>query len=276
MDIEKTRRVELELCKWNRQGWCLQERALSRRIVYFGESQLHFELKNDSGEVVHLESQGDERAYFKPNRLRPEPSVARNYSSNMWWESVNSSTQRQLTFRNDRPLAIRGLAASVEEAGIPMFLPSLRSEISLRGTASNDFVASLLWYVDKNTISWPSSEADKCPTWSWLSVDGVVFNDSTGEVHENSTLSLSKNSLILRLFVTTATTLCSPQEPRAYNYYLVENSREQDGKRCLITSILPVVEELTLYASALRDTEMRNFLAPGSCKNRTKEPRFGG
>ena len=23
MDIEKTRRIELELCKWNRRGWCL-------------------------------------------------------------------------------------------------------------------------------------------------------------------------------------------------------------------------------------------------------------
>lgn len=188
MDIEKTRRIELELCKWNRRGWCLQERALSRRVVYFGESQLHFELKNDSGEVVHLQSQGNERAYFQPNRLRPESSVAMGYSSHMWWEYVNSFTQRQLTYRSDRALAIRGLAASMEEAGISMFLPALRSEINLRGTTSNDFVASLLWYVDKNTTSRPSSEADNYPTWSWLSVDGVVFNDSTGEVHENSTL----------------------------------------------------------------------------------------
>ena len=38
MDIEKTRQVELELCNWNRRAWCLQERALSRRIVFFGDT----------------------------------------------------------------------------------------------------------------------------------------------------------------------------------------------------------------------------------------------
>lgn len=164
MDVEKTRRIELELCKWNRRGWCLQERALSRRIVFFGESQLHFELKNDSGEVVHLQSQGNERAYFESNRLRPESSVARRYSSHMWWEFVNSYTQRQLTYRSDRPLAIQDLAASMEGAGIPMFLPMLRSEINLVGTASSDFVAGLLWYVDKDTTSRPSGETDNYPT----------------------------------------------------------------------------------------------------------------
>lgn len=192
MDVEKTRRIELELCKWNRRGWCLQERALSRRIVFFGESQLHFELKNGSGEVVHLKSQGNERAYFESNRLRPESSVARRYSSHMWWEFVNSYTQRQLTYRSDRPLAIQGLAASMEGAGIPMFLPTLRSEINLVGTASNDFVAGLLWYVDKDTTSRPSDETDNYPTWSWLSVDGVIFNDSVGELHETSTLSVKE------------------------------------------------------------------------------------
>jgi hypothetical protein len=192
MDIEKTRRIELELCKWNRRGWCLQERALSRRIVYFGESQLHFELKDAFGEVVHLKSQGDERAYFEPNRLRPESSVARGYSSNMWWEYVNSYTQRQLTYRTDKSLAIHGLAVSMEDAGIPMFLPALNSEINLRGTALNEFIASLLWFVDKNTTGRPSGEADGYPTWSWLSVDGVIFNDSAGEVHENSTFSVKE------------------------------------------------------------------------------------
>ena len=190
MDIEKTRRIELELCKWNRRGWCLQERALSRRILYFGESQLHFELKNDSGEVIRLESQTNERAYFQANRLRPGSSIASVYSSLMWWEYVNSYTQRQLTYRKDRPLAIQGLAVSMEQAGIPMFLPALRSEIDLHGVASNDFVASLLWYVDRDTTDRPSTEPENYPTWSWLSVDGVVFNDSANEVHGNSNLSV--------------------------------------------------------------------------------------
>jgi hypothetical protein len=192
MDIEKTRRVELELCKWNRRGWCLQERALSRRVVYFAETQLHFELKDDSGEVVHLVSQGNERDYFEPNRLRPEASVARGYFSHTWWEYINSYTQRQLTYRSDKPLAIRGLALSMEEAGFPMFLPSLRSELHSFKTVSNDFIASLLWYVDKDAMSRPSSEVGSYPTWSWLSVDGVVFNESVGEVHENSTLSVKE------------------------------------------------------------------------------------
>ncbi|KAI3320528.1 heterokaryon incompatibility protein-domain-containing protein [Xylariaceae sp. AK1471] len=192
MDIEKTRRIELELCKWNRRGWCLQERALSRRVIFFGESQLHFELKEASGEVVHIQSQGNERDYFEPNRLRPEASVARGYFSQTWWEYVNSYTQRQLTYRSDRPLAIRGLAESMEEAGIPMFLSSLKPQLRSSGTASNDFIAGLLWYVDKDTTCRPSSEADNYPTWSWLSVDGVILNDSAGEVHENSTLSIKE------------------------------------------------------------------------------------
>jgi len=111
----------------------------------------------------------------------------------MWWEFVNSYTQRQLTYRSDRPLAIQGLAASIESAGIPMFLSTLRDEINLRGSASNDFVASLLWYVDKDRTSRPASwKTDNFSSWSWLSVDGVIFNDSVGEVHETSGLSVTE------------------------------------------------------------------------------------
>jgi len=199
MDIEKTRRTELELCLWNRRGWCLQERALSRRVVFFGESQLHFELKDSSsssggGDVsnTHLESQMNERAYFELNHLRPESSVARGYFSDTWWEYVNSYTQRSLTYRSDRPLAVRGLAALMEgEAGIPMFLPSLRARLPVSEVVANDFIASLLWYVDKGTTTRPAADDDHdYPSWSWLSVDGVVLNESAGEVNSNSTLTI--------------------------------------------------------------------------------------
>ena len=191
MDVEKTRRIELELCKWNTRGWCLQERILSHRIVFFSESQLHFELKNDVGELIHLKSQANERDFFEPNRFRPDSSVAKGYSAYTWWDYVNSYTQRQLTYRSDRAPAIRGLAASIEKAGSSMSLSALSFEISSLGRVSNDFIASLLWFVDKNATIRPSNDTDTYPTWSWLSVDGVVFNDSAGEVHSNSKLSIT-------------------------------------------------------------------------------------
>ena len=191
MDVEKTRRIELELCKWNTRGWCLQERILSHRIVFFSESQLHFELKNDMGELIHLKSQANERDFFEPNRYRPDSSAAKAYSAYTWWDYVNSYTQRQLTYRSDRAPAIRGLASFIEEAGSSMSLSALNLEMSSVGRSSNDFIASLLWFVDKNITSRPSSDTDTYPTWSWLSVDGVVLNDSAGEVYSNSTLSIT-------------------------------------------------------------------------------------
>jgi hypothetical protein len=71
-----------------------------------------------------------------------------------------------------------------------MFSATLRSEINPGDTTLNEFVAGMLWYVDKDITSRPSSESVNFPSWSWLSVDGVIFNDSAGEVHENSTLSI--------------------------------------------------------------------------------------
>ena len=80
----------------------------------------------------------------------------------------------------------------MERAGVAMFLSSVLSRIDIETTVANEFVASLLWFVDKDITSRPTTLTADYSTWSWLSVDGVVFNDSAGEVHETSALSVQE------------------------------------------------------------------------------------
>jgi hypothetical protein len=86
---------------------------------------------------------------------------------------VSSYTQRGLSKPSDRPIAILGLAQYLES----LTREGLKQKY-LAGLWRLTLERSLLWYV---TLGVATRSLDaRAPTWSWLSVQGGIVNDSVG------------------------------------------------------------------------------------------------
>lgn len=175
-DISTTREVDISLTRWNRRAWCFQEKILSHYIVYFAETQLHFESQSivDGRIVSRMESQSDERRYFLPNpaRERLHTTHKTRSSQSLWMDFLPDYTRRELTERGDKLIAIAGLIKSL--LGDDPSLP----ERYVAGQWTEEFIRDLLWYVDLNRQASRPTTDPRLPTWAWASVDGGIYNDS--------------------------------------------------------------------------------------------------
>ncbi len=122
--------AEMQTNAWNPRGWTLQERFLSRRIVYFGRQQLYWECYEaainedgvDDGSgiinsneycsklVTNANFASDGLLRFVPRFLPGQPN-----SMNIWESILRDYTSRNLSVLSDKLRAIDGVAAAIQK-----------------------------------------------------------------------------------------------------------------------------------------------------------------
>ncbi|KAL9084295.1 MAG: hypothetical protein Q9165_008123 [Trypethelium subeluteriae] len=172
-------RTDVEEGHLSRRGWVLQERALSRRTIYFAANQVYWECGNGVYCETLTKMRNPKSAFlgdpefpksaerlFKGGRIRLYEEIYKRYS--------------RLAFTQiaDRAVAISGL----ENRLIRTFNTTGRY-----GAFEEYLGRSLLWQRDRNNlmcvIEYPTSR--KVPSWSWMAYDGEIayIDVPFGKVH---------------------------------------------------------------------------------------------
>ena len=114
----------------------------------------------------------DENSYmlnFVSQRFGADVKV--NWHS-IWWSLVNDYSRRGLTKASDKLIAISGLVIFIRKhwslGDVPLKY--------MAGLWMDKLISGLLWYVDLGSHHARPAEY-RAPSWSWASVDGIVFND---------------------------------------------------------------------------------------------------
>lgn len=172
------------------RAWVLQERLLSRRILYLFEDEMAFEC----GTSIRCECSGpcaDE--VMRPVEGTDYAGLKYRYSStlNQWymhrnlWSSflpfeptgileiwdhlVSQYTRRKLTYYSDRLPALSGIAATIYNTGALGRYYAGLWEVRL--------AECLLWYVDPSAPGFdplpPTIGPSTAPSWSWASINGT-------------------------------------------------------------------------------------------------------
>jgi hypothetical protein len=163
--------TDVEHGSLQKRGWTLQERLLSRRNVFFGQDQLHWECQSvrwsESTRLVEQEFTG---ILAGVSSLRSLSSLQTDDFANifkLWYALVELYTKRELTNSDDKLPALSGLAKVISGA--------------ILGGLGDSYVAGL-WRQDlPRGLLWNSYGREpahqlkvRAPSWSWISHDGRI------------------------------------------------------------------------------------------------------
>ncbi|KAI0859719.1 heterokaryon incompatibility protein-domain-containing protein [Xylaria cubensis] len=167
----------------HKRGWVFQERFLSTRVLYFGQSQIFWEclselkcegfphgMPQSFRSAKNLESlweMGDARRPSSPqngpaNDL-PEDQAMSTPALRLWNSLVREYSNCALTLPDDRLSAFSGVAELFRE---------ITGDQYLAGLWRSNLLHLLDWWVDQPRSR--SSEKYRAPSWSWASVDGPI------------------------------------------------------------------------------------------------------
>lgn len=198
----------------SQRAWCLQERAMSRRILHLGKDQLFWECYTGiwaEGSSVRLGAKGkslDEVSKFrsvfqsmntdnKQIRHRPASRAAPPGLPNMedrsrmhqirerkpygpWYSLVEQYTKRAMKYDSDKLPAIMGLARKFAESLSAKPLSEKEwDDLYTAGLWDKDLSAGGLLWSAGNFQQWNiqhvrSASTNRAPSWSWANVDGPV------------------------------------------------------------------------------------------------------
>jgi hypothetical protein len=156
------------------RAWCLQERYLSPRILFFDRDNMHWECLEDvwseAGRRVRKHRQ------MLPD-IMPEIDTAGGFLKAPWYNMIREYTTRAISFSTDKLPAVSALALRVAQQTGDEYRAGLWRSDLLRG---------LLWYrvvrynfrARESATPWkPDQERPQsflAPTWSWASYLGAV------------------------------------------------------------------------------------------------------
>lgn len=125
--------MEFQMSRWNTRGWVLQERFLSRRIIYFGRWQIYWECQemtqkedgtHDGSEIMSAGIARGKGDFLKELRMYGFASRVRSVlpgkfgdellGPSFWTDVVKDYSKRQLTFDTDKIEAINGVAKAMK------------------------------------------------------------------------------------------------------------------------------------------------------------------
>ncbi|OHX00718.1 heterokaryon incompatibility protein [Colletotrichum incanum] len=159
---------DVELAEINQRGWVLQERALSRRSIYYSSTQVYWEC----GEGIRCETLS--RLYNSKAAFLGDanfPKFALNYYRDGRQLLIQDLYERYsalaFTMASDRAIAILGLQKRLERA--------FKTQAA-HGSFEVYFARSILWKRDQPTamtaIAQPTGR--HVPSWSWFSKGGKI------------------------------------------------------------------------------------------------------
>lgn len=178
----------LETVPLLRRGWVVQERLLSRRIVYFGgfevawECCAHTKTETMSASACEALLHGSGASFFRDQEVPLKRNLEAGLSDfrnstlrceaflNAWHRIVDRYSAAALTFESDREIAITGIVFMIEE----------RTSLTYSsGLFINLAVPELMWYTATSSDSVPARASIDAPTWSWLSIHGRIRHQLT-------------------------------------------------------------------------------------------------
>ncbi|KAI8952093.1 hypothetical protein F4801DRAFT_589163 [Xylaria longipes] len=171
---------DVEQSELNQRGWVLQERALSRRTIYFTERQSYWECGGGvrspfyiralciTYRSIDLKIHYSRKASFlgDPNFPRSVDQFAKGLRIEIFQDLYERYSRLALSYPSDRPIAIRGLESRLintfgTSGGVGIF------DIYLH--------RSLLWQRAGDTLKSITSFRDApVPSWSWMAYDGPI------------------------------------------------------------------------------------------------------
>lgn len=149
----------------NRRAWVLQERCLSRRLLYLGNDQLYWECDGCAGNETSPNSLSNNvRRQSILDLTGPQKDMA-------WGRTLTQYTGSDLTFESDRLVAIAGLAKLVS---------SKTGGAYLAGIWLDSWMQDLLWEPGKEIARSSKLKGEDItivpPSWSWLGFSGSVYS----------------------------------------------------------------------------------------------------
>lgn len=166
----------------NRRGWVLQERLLARRVLHFGRNQIIWECSETTASEAYPSGvppklfEFDDGLNLKPLNLEARSqhsnktgypngvSDSEVYARNLWQRIVETYSNCQLTYGNDKLIAMSGIAKRMrtyiqDDYVVGMWRRYLASE--------------LLWIVRDHRQT--RAQRYCAPSFSWASIDGPVL-----------------------------------------------------------------------------------------------------
>ncbi|RGP81005.1 hypothetical protein FLONG3_794 [Fusarium longipes] len=163
-------RIDVDNAPINHRAWVLQERCLSRRLLYLGNEQLYWECDGCVGSET---SPG----YIKEvGRRQSVRDLSGHQRVEHWSSTIRKYTACDLSFEQDRLIAIAGLAK---------LIASKTGDHYLAGIWLEFWTQDLLWEPARgpNAKLRPDSNQGNAvkskstmvkPSWSWLGFSGAV------------------------------------------------------------------------------------------------------
>lgn len=171
---------EIDRSPLAKRAWVAQERFLSKRVLYFGRTQLLYEC----AEVKACESfprgipisaqyspvLAEAQAVLQQFSVVGSEEVSLENRMGVWRAVVELYSSLALTYHKDKLVALSGIA---EQVAPYMGLFAKYSAGIWTDDASEYTVAQLVW---KTMEPKPRAAVPAAPTWSWASVDSPVLN----------------------------------------------------------------------------------------------------
>ncbi|KAK3392950.1 heterokaryon incompatibility protein-domain-containing protein [Podospora didyma] len=161
----------------NARAWCLQERQLPMRALYYGTRQMFWECErmraSEDGDAAAQEGSHLERlcatgniagsVFSRPQRSPYEEKRGANWVD--WYAMIENYTSRSITKHTDRLPALSGLAQAVTAATRDVYIAGMWKAGLLEG---------LLWCRTQLGQILCTTADYVAPSWSWASVIGPV------------------------------------------------------------------------------------------------------
>lgn len=175
--------TDVERGPLNSRGWTLQERILSRRSIFFGAAQMHWECQTTRySQNTQLEPQEFDKMTGGVSSLRSilnldagtgTGATSEQDTLNLWYEVLAQFVKRNLTFPDDKLPALSGIV-SVFDKALPGPAPGNRTNNEdgntsyVAGLWKQDIPRGLMWMI-------PPQPKMRVPSWSWSCVDSQVW-----------------------------------------------------------------------------------------------------
>ena len=151
------------------RAWVLQERLLSRRVLYFGSQLMYWEcLTNVRYENLHFPFIDKFWGRNEVEKISFKTRQSKALWLTYWYNIVRTYSGTDLAFPNDRLPALSGVASKIH---------SLLGYHYLVGLWKEDLARGLAWYRPSYRGAHLSSAelpGFRAPSWSWASQEGEV------------------------------------------------------------------------------------------------------
>ncbi|KAI0897230.1 HET-domain-containing protein [Annulohypoxylon nitens] len=164
-----------------KRGWVVQERVLSKRVLYFGSEQVFWECY----ETACCETHRDTLEYPENTSIIEVPyiwkaltgSKRRSYIQKSdiqrlfedWYHLLRIYTICDLTYPKDKLVAVSGIVKYMRQHLTRL---GCESPKYLAGIWQQELPQALLWFPTRNNDR--RSKLYRAPSWSWSSMDGEI------------------------------------------------------------------------------------------------------